>query len=42
MRKRKKDMHQGTLNTIRMEIRAHKFAKTESNIAMQGHLGPLV
>ena len=23
----KKDMHQGTLNTIRMEIRAHKFAK---------------
>ena len=38
----KKDIYQGTLNTIHMEIRAQRFAKTESNIAMQGHLGSLV
>ena len=38
----KKDIYQGTLNTIHMEIWAQRFAKTESNIAMQGHLGSLV
>ena len=38
----KKGIYQGTFNKIHMEIRAQRFTKTESNIAMQGHLGSLV